>query len=57
VRHQKWIAKSENLYVLRVGRYEAKGKDRPVTVLSEATQQREEWNLRNNTGNIQLKEN
>ena len=38
---------SESLYVSRTGRYEAGGKDGLATVPSEATRQREEWNLRN----------
>ncbi len=38
---------SENLNVLKTGRYEARVKDRLATVLSEADRQREEWNLSN----------
>lgn len=38
---------SESLNVLKTGRYEARGKDGLVTVPSEATRQREEWNLSN----------
>ena len=38
---------SESLSVSRTGRYEARGKDGLVTVPSEATRQREEWNLNN----------
>ena len=38
---------SESLNVLRTGRYEARVKDRLVTVPSEADRQREEWNLSN----------
>ena len=38
---------SESPNVLRTGRYEARGKGGLATVPSEATRQREEWNLNN----------
>lgn len=37
----------ESLNVLRTGRYETRVKDRLATVLSEATRQREIWDLSN----------
>ena len=38
---------SESLNVLKTGRYEARGNDELATVSSEATRQREIWNLSN----------